>query len=122
MMHANIFAALKRAKRLAAAGPRVAAVLKSDTAKVPSSRPYGSIPGYVDADRPGQFSQVALVTPDGRVWFTDAGKLTHTGVVDVITRRWAHQLYGLPLPAANLDELNAVRAQYELPALTWEDV
>ena len=121
-MHATLAAALKRAKLLAREGPRVAAVLKSATAKASSSRPYGSIPGYIDEDRPGVFSQLALVTPDGRVWFADADRRTHAGVVDIITRRWAHQLFHIPLPSANLDEVNQVRATYQLPALTWEDV
>lgn len=47
--------------------------------------------------------------------------------VDVVTRRWAHQVWELRqigqfLIAPELDEVNEVRAEYELPPLTYDDV
>lgn len=53
-------AAITRARKLAADGPRIAAVLQGDGR-------YGAVPGYLDSDA-GKIQQVALVTPDGRVW------------------------------------------------------
>ena len=56
-------AAIEDARKLAAEGPRVAAVLQS------TRRPkeYGAVPGFMDGDGKG-LRQVLLVTPDGRVW------------------------------------------------------
>lgn len=54
--------AIRRAKKLAKAGPRVSAVVYS-----PKEDEYGAAPGFMDADLP-HFKQVLLVTPDGRVW------------------------------------------------------
>jgi hypothetical protein len=56
----SIETAIKRAQKLAADGPRVAAVLHGDGM-------YGAVAGYLDADF-GNIQQVALITPDGRVW------------------------------------------------------
>jgi hypothetical protein len=60
LTHKTIGPAIEKAKKLAAEGPRVSAILKSNLR-------YGAVPGYLDADT-GSIEQVALVTPDGRVW------------------------------------------------------
>lgn len=60
LTHTKIDKAISQAKKLAAAGPRVAAVLES-------GGKFGAVPGYMDSDGE-RVSQVALVTPDGRVW------------------------------------------------------
>lgn len=49
------------ARTFAAAGPRVAAIVTKDATT------YRAISGYMDADQ-ADLEQVALVTPDGRVW------------------------------------------------------
>lgn len=53
------------AKKLAKAGPRVAAILNGN------DKPYwAAVPGYVDGNDclPKGTTQEFLVTPDGRVW------------------------------------------------------
>ncbi len=61
--------AIKNAKKFAKAGPRVAAVLQRMGEK---GVEYKSAPGYMDADN-DEIQQIALVTPDGRVWLSQKG-------------------------------------------------
>lgn len=61
-------AAISEAKRLARAGPRVAAVVFE-----PKTKEFFPLPGYIcKADNSAKlfkkFRQVALVDPDGNVW------------------------------------------------------
>lgn len=61
----SFVAALDKAKKLAKAGPRVAAVLAlSGNGK---KLRYAAVPGYMDSDTDGM-KQVRLLTPDGREW------------------------------------------------------
>ena len=60
LTHTDIEAAITQARKLARAGPRVSAVISDGNS-------YGAVPGYLDAET-GKIKQVALVTPDGRVW------------------------------------------------------
>jgi hypothetical protein len=62
LTHKTMDKAVKRARKLAEEGPRVSAVLTDGDL-------YGAVPGYLDADT-NKCRQVALVTPDGRVWET----------------------------------------------------
>ena len=55
--------AITKAKRFAAEGPRVAAVLHLNG----KFDEFEAIPGYVDADTE-HIKQVRLVTPDGQEW------------------------------------------------------
>jgi hypothetical protein len=60
--------ALRKARRLAKAGPRVAAVVRLFRGK---DAEWDALPGYAcDADNPEglRFRQVALVDPDGVVY------------------------------------------------------
>lgn len=58
--HLTLARALKGAKVLAREGPRVAAVARV-------SNGYVALPGFMDENNE-HFTQIVLVTPDGRVW------------------------------------------------------
>jgi hypothetical protein len=59
--------ALKIARLLAIEGPRVAAIAYSH-----SKKQYRPLEGFADSNAglPKDWKQIALVTPDGRVWKT----------------------------------------------------
>lgn len=59
----SFFSAIEKAKKLAAEGPRVAAILVPTSGRLQ----YIAIPGYLDKDGEN-YRQIRLVTPDGRVW------------------------------------------------------
>ena len=61
--------ALKVARLLAMEGPRVSAIICRIGGGMPDYRP---VEGYVDSNEalPEGMYQIALVTPDGRVWRT----------------------------------------------------
>lgn len=52
--------AVRAARGFAKEGPRVAAVVKH-------GKSYSALAGFIDADTKA-IKQIALVTPDGRVW------------------------------------------------------
>jgi hypothetical protein len=57
-------AAVEDARRMAADGSRVASILEDRT----KPGTYAAVPGFMDRDTTGLIKQVALITPNGRVW------------------------------------------------------